>query len=143
MDTQKIEKQLERYKEAIIAIKARTGLKSVRRIAAEINYSRGETISEYGNIKHYKPQKFRDFIYLLARVFEINPDYVLEGKGPIFRKKSDEPLSPAERMTPAERKQKIESLEYCKAVFEQQLTRLREIHNEPGVGSAKGKGASH
>lgn len=126
MDNEQIFGQLARYKEVIIAIKKHTGLKSVRLIAEKMNYSRGETISEYGSLKHYKPKKFRDFVYLLAKVFNINPDYILKGEGPIFLVKSEE-LAPLEDiMTPEELSQKIEGLEYSRAVLEGQLRKLKE-----------------
>ena len=126
MDKTHINKQLVRYKETIKAIKKRDGLKSVRLLAERMNYSRGETISEYGSIKHYKPRKFQDFVGLLSRVFDVNPDYILEGEGAVFQPKTSVPVSAAREMSDKERREKIEGLEYARAVLTEQLRILRE-----------------
>lgn len=126
MDKTHINKQLTRYKETINAIKKRDGLKSVRLLAERMNYSRGETISEYGSIKHYKPRKFQDFVGLLSRVFDVNPDYILNGKGAVFQAKPSEPVAVASEMSDKERREKIEGLEYARAVLTGQLRLLRE-----------------
>lgn len=126
MNKDQIESQLKRYKETIKAIKKRTGFKSVQLIAEQMNYSRGETISEYGSIKHYKPEKFRDFMELLAKVFDVNPSYILEGRGPVFKVKTQSAAAFRNEMTPQERREKIEGLEYSRAILESHLRRLRE-----------------
>lgn len=126
MDKEQINKQLGRYKETIAAIKKREGFKSVRTLAEQMNYSRGETISEYGNIKHYKPRKFQDFVGLLSRVFDVNPEYILNGNGSVFQPKATSPATLQPAMSDRERQIKIEGLEYARALLEEQLRILKQ-----------------
>jgi hypothetical protein len=126
MEKEQVTRQLARYKETIRAIKKRDGLGSVRLLAERMNYSRGETISEYGSIRHYKPEKFRDFVELLSRVFDVNPDYILNGKGPMFLAKTAPGTALPGEMSARELSEKIEGLQYARALLTEQLRRLRE-----------------
>lgn len=135
MDNEHVTNQLSRYKEAIKAIKKREGLASVRLLAERMNYTRGETISEYGSLKHYKPEKFRDFVALLCRVFDINPDYILSGRGPLFRPPTTPGAVFPGDMSAGEVQGKIEGLQYARALLTEQLRRLREKQSPGGTGA--------
>ena len=139
MEKEQVTRQLARYKETIRAIKKREGLSSIRLLAERMNYSRGETISEYGSISHYKPEKFRDFVGLLSRVFDVNPDYVLSGKGPVFLAKATPGTAVPGEMSGRELSEKIEGLQYARALLTEQLRRLREKQAALERGTPSGK----
>lgn len=117
---------LSRYKEVIRELKKRPGLGTQQRIAEHMLYKRGETISEYGNIRNFKEHKFRDFIGLLVKVFNVNPQYVFEGKGPKFLIREEE-LAPLQMFTSGQSlDSQIEALEFSISVLDAQLAKLRQ-----------------
>jgi len=116
---------LGRYKEVINTLKKRRGMETQQLIAEKMLYKRGETISEYGNAKNFKEPKFREFVGLLCKVFNVNPHFIFEAKGPMFLVREEElaSLETVSREIPLDLQ--IQSIEYAITVLDAQLKTLR------------------
>jgi len=129
MDKREISACLGRYKEIIGILKQRPGLGTQQLIAEAMLYRRGETISEYGNVKTFREPRFREFITVLEKVFDVNPDYIMKGEQPRFHIREAE-LDALESIPFAGTvAQQIASVEYSIALLDAELENLKRLQN--------------
>lgn len=129
MDKSEIAACIGRYKEIIGILKQRPGLGTQQLIAEAMLYRRGETISEYGNARTFREPRFREFIGVLEKVFDVSPDYIMKGEQPRFRIRGAE-LDALEQIpfqgTVA---QQIASVEYSIALLDAELENLQRLQS--------------
>lgn len=126
MNKKEIAGCVSRYKEVIGKLKKRPGMETQQLIAEKMLYKRGETISEYGNMKNFREPKFREFVGLLNKVFDVNPDYVLQGVGPRFSVPAGELAAAEDIPFSGPRDMQIKSLEYSISLLDAQIRKLKE-----------------
>lgn len=86
MDNSQVEikDRLKRLDIVLRKIKKDYNLKTNEAIAQKLNYKRSGTLSDYKNPNEYSEKKFLDFVNKLKNSFNVNPDYIINGKGEIY-----------------------------------------------------------
>lgn len=130
MDKKEISACIRRYKEIIGILKQRPGLGTQQLIAEAILYRRGETISEYGNIRSFKESRFREFIGLLDKVFDVNPEYIFRGQHPRFHIREADLAPLLDVPFSGSVTEQIASVEYAIALLDAEIAQLKS-HRHP------------
>ena len=127
MASQLVQERIERLDEVLKAIvRAYPRLKRQQDIARELGYSRKATLSDYKNPELYTEKKFRNFVHLLARVYRIDPGYVLEGHGTLFVIPETEMAEVPFPYEPEQRRQLARGMEFSIQVLQAQIRKYRE-----------------
>jgi hypothetical protein len=119
--------RIERLDEVLKAIvKAYPRIHKQQDIAHELGYSRKATLSDYKNPQLYTEKKFRNFVYLLARIYRIDPEYVLEGTGTLFVLPEAEVAEVTFPYGSQEREQLAQGLEFSIQILRAQILKYKQ-----------------
>lgn len=136
MSNELINSRIKRLNEAIKIVKKYPDVHDQKDIALKMGYDRGGTISDYKNPEKYEEEKFTKFVNLFAKTFNLNEDYILNGRGEL--KSFTETQTPKTTGTPQQddagmermTNEQLEQFVTTTRLFSEYLDRIKTAEHE-------------